>query len=132
MRIYLDASAIVKLIKREPETAAVRAFLKRHARDDLVTSALSRTEVVRAVLAEGSVAVAHAREVLDRLAQVTVSRSILDSAALLETAGQLRTLDAIHLATAQRIGTTLRAVVTYDARMAAAADDLAIAVSRPG
>ena len=131
MRLYLDASALVKLVIAEAETAALRAYLRRHRRDELVTSALSRVEVVRAVMPAGPAAAAAARRLTAGLAQLTLSRRILDSAAALQTTAPVRTLDALHLASAQRVGASLRAVVTYDARMAAAAQELALTAIAP-
>ncbi len=53
MRLYLDSSALVKLVQREADTDALRKFLRRHRSDQLVASALARVEVVRAVSAGG-------------------------------------------------------------------------------
>ena len=131
MRLYLDASALVKLVREEAESSSLRAFLRRHRRDDFVTSALSRVEVVRAVAPAGPAAASAARRLVDGVAQLSLTRSILDNAAMLQTTTPMRTLDAIHVASAQRIGASLRAVVTYDARMAAAAKELAISVVAP-
>jgi len=132
MRLYLDSSALVKLVQRETESNALRRFLRRNRADQLVTSALARVEVVRAVLIGGPAAVAHARRQLSRLDQVLLSTEVLDRAATLAPDLQLRSLDAIHLAAAQVVGADLRAVVTYDHRMADAALDLGVAVERPG
>ncbi|MGH7610958.1 MAG: type II toxin-antitoxin system VapC family toxin [Candidatus Dormibacteria bacterium] len=132
MRLYLDSSAVVKLVQRESESAALRRFLRRHRADQLVTSALARVEVVRVVLAGGPAALAQARRQLSRLDQVLLSTEVLDRAATLAPNLQLRSLDAIHLAAAQVVGADLRAVVTYDRRMADAAQDLGLAVEWPG
>jgi predicted nucleic acid-binding protein len=128
---YLDASALVKLVARERESTALRAHLRRHRGDDMVTSALSRTEVVRAVLAGGPEAVAQARRVLARLAQVAVDAVVLDDAGTLSAPGLLRSLDAVHLASARQFGADLREIVTYDARMSAAATSIGIVVAAP-
>ncbi|MFZ0170574.1 MAG: type II toxin-antitoxin system VapC family toxin [Acidimicrobiales bacterium] len=132
MRLYLDSSALVKLVQREKESDALRRFLRRHRADQLVTSALARVEVVRAVLIGGPAALAQARRQLSRLDQILLSTEVLDRAATLAPNVQLRSLDAIHLAAAQLVGGDLRAVVTYDRRMANAAQDLGFAVERPG
>lgn len=131
MRLYLDSSALVKLVQREAESDALRRFLRHHRADPLVTSALARVEVVRAVLIGGAAALAQARRQLSRLDQVLLSREVLDRAATLAPTIQLRSLDAIHLAAAQVVGTDLRAFVTYDRRMADAAQDLGFAVEMP-
>ena len=132
MRLYLDSSALVKLVQREAESEALRRYLRRHRADQLVTCALARVEVVRAVLAGGPPALAHARRQLSRLDQVVLTAALLDRAATLAPDVPLRSLDAIHLAAALVVGEELRAVVTYDRRMAGAAEDLGIEVETPG
>jgi predicted nucleic acid-binding protein len=125
---YVDSSAIVKLAVAEPESPALRRALSR--RQTLVTSALARTEVARALLGLGPEAVRRGDEVLRRLQLLRVNDRVLSDAGRLEPA-QLRSLDAIHLATAQQFGTSLKRVVTYDARMADAARALGWSVSSP-
>jgi predicted nucleic acid-binding protein len=126
---YLDSSAIVKLAVREPESLALRRYLRR--RQPLVSSALARTEVLRALLAAGDEALARGRQVLQRIDLVRVNDPILSAAGVLQPPG-LRSLDAIHLATAQYLGEELAAVVTYDDRMANAAKGLGYRVVQPG
>ena len=128
MATYLDSSAIVKLAVREAESAALRHFLRR--RSPLVSSALARTEVLRALLPAGEKAIARGRSVLRRLDLVRVSPRVLDAAGLWLPPG-LRSLDAIHLATAQELGSELRAFVTYDGRMAEAAKQIGYRVLNP-
>jgi predicted nucleic acid-binding protein len=132
VKLYLDSSALVKLVQQESETSALRRFLRRHRADGRVTSTLARVEVVRAVAAGGPLAIAHARRQLGRIDQVHLDRVLLDDAATLSPSIVLRSLDAIHLATARSIGADLRSVVTYDQRMQAAADALGIVVDAPG
>lgn len=129
MATYLDSSAIVKLAVREPESLALRRYLRR--RQPLVSSALARTEVLRALLAAGDEALARGRQVLQRIDLVRVNDPILSAAGVLQPPG-LRSLDAIHLATAQYLGEELAAVVTYDDRMANAAKGLGYRVVQPG
>ncbi len=131
MKVYLDTSALVKLVQREPESAALRRWLRRARADVRVTSALARTELVRPVLPGGPAAVGHARRLLGRLYIVSVDRDVLDRAGTLDAGVPLRSLDAIHLATAQAVGTDIRAVLTYDRRMAAASTGLALPVATP-
>lgn len=131
MRLYLDSSAIVKLVQREPESAALQRYLRRHKGAERVTSALSRVEVVRAVLPGGAAPVAHARRQLGRTFQVALDRDVLDRAATLAPGTLLRSLDALHLASAQVLSADLQAVVTYDQRMADAAAALGLPVSAP-
>jgi len=116
--LYLDSSAIVKLVIAEPESAALRQYLRR--RRPLVTSALARIEVARALLPLGPTAVRRGLEALGRLDLIRVSDRILADAGALMPA-ELRSLDAIHLATMQQLGAGLARVVTYDDRMSAAA-----------
>ena len=125
---YLDSSAIVKLVVAEPESQALRAHLRR--RRPLVSSALARTEVLRALLPAGGIAMSRSREVLRRLDLVRINDRVLDMAGTLEPA-QVRSLDAIHLATAQLLGEDLAQVVTYDDRMAEAARSLGLKTTSP-
>lgn len=125
---YLDSSALVKLAVAEPESAALRRYLRRHR--VLVTSALARTEVGRALLPLGDAAVRRGTAVLSRIDLLRVSDTVLEAAAVLQPAG-LRSLDAIHLATAGILGTDLARVLTYDVRMADAASALGWTVVAP-
>jgi predicted nucleic acid-binding protein len=131
VKLYLDSSAIVKLVQREAQSSALQRYLRRHREDRRVTSALARVEVVRAVAGGGSHAVAHARRQLERVDQLAVDRDLLDAAAMLVPGERLRSLDAIHLASAQALASDLRAVVTYDERMAAGGLALGLAVEAP-
>lgn len=127
--VYLDSSALVKLAVAEQESAALRAYLRR--RRPLVSSALSRTEVGRALLPLGPRAVQRGAEVLRRIELVRVSDRTLELAGTL-LPPELRALDAVHLATAHQLGTSLRRLVTYDERMAGAADAMGWTVHAPG
>ena len=111
---YVDSSAIVKLVAVEPETQALYRFLKR--RHPLVSSGLASTEVRRAVLPLGDRFVRQATDVLARFELVRVSNEVLEDAGRLEPTS-LRSLDAIHLATAALFGNTLGGVISYDRRM---------------
>ncbi len=125
---YVDSSAIVKLAVAEPQSRALRRHLSR--RQPLVTSALARTEVARALLPLGPDGVTRGEEVLARLELLRVNDRALIIAGEMQPA-ELRALDAIHLATAMQLGASLRAVVTYDRRMATAARALGWSVSAP-
>ena len=125
---YLDSSAIVKLAIAEPESAALRRYLRR--RRPLMTSALARTEVARALLPLGPEAVRRGLEALRRLELIRVSDRVLADAGTMMPA-ELRSLDAIHLATMQQLGTGLARVVTYDDRMSAAAAAMGRSVVAP-
>lgn len=131
MKLYLDSSAIVKLVQREPETLALRRYLRRFRDDQLFTSALARVEVIRAVAPGGPAALTQARRQLSRLAQVAITDDLLNQATNLSADSLLRSLDAIHLAAARLAGSDLRAVVTYDSRMATVAAELGVPVQSP-
>jgi uncharacterized protein len=130
MRIYMDTLALAKLVVAEDESSSLRSFIRQQAEDGLFTAALARTELVRAVAPNGAQAIADARKLLNGLDTVALTRQLLDDAGTLQPL-RLRSLDAIHLVAAQRAGETLRAVVTYDARMLSAAADLGIATVSP-
>jgi uncharacterized protein len=116
--LYLDASALVKLVVGEPESGALRRYLR--SRPARVTCALSRVEVPRAVRQYGVHAVNRARLLFQRLDVIALDDELLDRAASIEPA-VLRSLDAIHLAAAWTLGDELTGIVTYDDRLAAAA-----------
>jgi predicted nucleic acid-binding protein len=130
VRIYLDTSALVKLVVAEDESQALKHYLGAHADDSLFSAALARTELIRAVAPDGAQAIADARHLLSGLDTVTLTRQLLDDGGTLLPL-RLRSLDAIHLAAAQRAGDSLRAVITYDARMLSAAADLGISTASP-
>jgi predicted nucleic acid-binding protein len=120
--IYLDSSALVKLVVREPESAALFRFLEAHP--ERVSSALARVEVVRAVrrLPRSAAAVERAALVLDRVALVPIDGEVLANAATLDPS-TLRSLDAIHLGTALTLP-LLDAFVAYDGPLLDAAVQL--------
>ena len=131
MQLYLDTSAIVKLIVLERESAPLTEYLSDFPDDVRFTSALTRTELIRAVSRSGSLdMVAHARRVLGRLDTVSLTHRLLDEAGGMNPV-HLRTLDAIHLAAAAT-APELRALVTYDDRLAEAAKRSGMAVAAPG
>lgn len=124
---YLDSSAIVKLAVAEPQSRALRRYL---ARKPLVTSALARTEVARALLPLGADALERGEDTLRRVQLLRVNDRVLAAAGRLAPP-ELRSLDAIHLAAAQLLAASLRCVVTYDVRMADAARVLDFSVASP-
>ena len=125
---YLDSSAIVKLVVEEPESMALRRHLRR--RTPLISSALARTEVLRALLLEGDAALARGRAVLNRVDLIRVSDRVLGAAGVL-LPSEVPSLDAIHLESARQLGTDLGQFVTYDERMLAAAKQLGLNAKRP-
>lgn len=126
--IYLDSSAIVKLVVSEPESTALRRYLRK--RRPLVTSALARTEVARALLPLGRPAEARGADVLHGFEVVRINDRILRTAGAM-LPYDLRSLDAIHLATAAQLGDALARVCTYDELMATAAAGLGFRVAAP-
>jgi predicted nucleic acid-binding protein len=132
---YADASALVKLVRDEPESAALRAFL---ADADLVSCELVLTEVPRAVRRGAArdtrldldVLVARAGEVLDAVALEPLDRALLLAAGALAEPG-LRALDAIHVAAAVDL-VPLDGFLTYDDRQAAAARLAGLRTVSPG
>ena len=125
---YLDSSAIVKLAVREPESDALRRYVRR--RRPLVSSALARAEVLRALLPGGEAALTAGRHALARVDLVRVNDRVLNLAGSLQPA-ELRSLDAIHLATARLFGRTLARLISYDDRLTTAATSLGITVVAP-
>ena len=129
--VYLDASAIVKLVAPEPETEALLSALA--GWPDRVSSALTRVEVYRALWrARASRATrARADAVLSNLVCIGIDDHVLSRAASFKDP-LLRALDAIHLATALSIGDDPDAFVTYDTRLARAAQHQRLRVQHPG
>ncbi len=126
--VLLDSSALVKLVIREPETAALRRYLA--SRPQRIACQLVRTEVPRAVRHFGPGALAKTRSVLQRVQMIRLDDDLLDAAALIDPA-VVRSLDAIHLAAAPLLARELEAVVTYDGRMRTAAERIGLAVASP-
>jgi len=125
---YLDSSAIVKLALEEPESVALRRHLA--GTKTRVSSALAQVEVVRALASCGPVEAERGRAILREIDIVRIGGDVLSRAATLGPPG-LRSLDAIHLATALLFGDELRHIVTYDARLAAAARAAGLRVTAP-
>ncbi len=128
--IYLDTSAFVKLIRGEEETSALQAFLRQRPGTPLVSSALLVVETRRAILREAPGQLARADLLLTRIDQVDVTRAVLEAASRLPDPS-LRSLDAIHLATALQLDQDLEALVTYGSRLATAAERQKLPVATP-
>ncbi|MFP5345789.1 MAG: type II toxin-antitoxin system VapC family toxin [Actinomycetes bacterium] len=129
--IYLDSSALLKLVRREDETQALLQWLDGEPDTPLVTSELGRVEVLRATRRIGDVALSVARAVLADLDLVPLDRLVQDRACDLDDPG-LRTLDALHLASAVLLGEALVHFVAYDHRLLHAASHLGLPVTAPG
>ena len=127
--LYADSSALVKLVIQEPETPALRTHLSGDV--VLASSQLALVEVPRATaIADPSAGVrAETERLLSRCALVEVTERLLREAAAL-AGTDVRTLDAIHLATAQRLQP--HELVVYDLRLQRAASRAGFAISHPG
>jgi predicted nucleic acid-binding protein len=130
MASYIDASAAAKLVLEKPESRALARWLAAKGRV-AVTSHLTRTELIRATRRLVPDRMSEARAVLDAMTVVTVSTAVFERAATIDRES-LRSLDAIHLASATELGDELDELVTYDARLAEAALAYGIPVLAPG
>ncbi len=128
--IYLDSSAILKLVRSEAETVALSEWLTLHRDQPLVMSEIGRVEVLRAARRVGARAFAEARVLLGDLDLVPRDRAVQDLAS--EIGDPLRTLDALHLASAVLLSEFVAALVTYDHRLAGAAQSEDLTVAAPG
>lgn len=131
--IYLDTAALVKLIRVEPESAALVGWLNDRQEQPLVASALVEVEIPRALRRSQPSALGAVAGALSRLHRIEINAAVRATAgAYVEP--HLRPLDAIHLATAELLaasGQPLQAFVTYDKRLAAAAGTAGLPVAAP-
>ena len=129
MRLYADTSALTKLLKREAETSGLRTWLA-DSRAELLSSAMIIAELGRVGLAYG-IPAASIAAVLQQIDTVGITDEVLRSAGRLPAApGRvLRTLDAIHIASALTVG--YDTVLTYDKPMTDAAVHHGLAVVAP-
>lgn len=118
--IYADSSALMKLVREEAETAALRAWLGAQPETPVVTSELGRVEVLRAARRVSAEAVTEARAVIGDLDLVVLDRAVQDLACDIGEPA-LRALDALHLASAVLLADELTAFVAYDDRLLGAA-----------
>jgi predicted nucleic acid-binding protein len=128
--IYLDTSAAAKLVHSEAESAALAVFLAARFTTPLVSSALLYPELVRAVSRHRPGLAGRAVLLLQRIMTVPLGSDIVRSAATIGTP-LLRTLDALHLATAAIVASQLDAFITYDKRLAEAAAGIGLEVATP-
>ena len=128
-RVYMDSSALMKLVFEEHETDALETFLR--DRPLRLSNSLARVEVMRAVRTVGDELVArHADDVLRAVELIAPDAGLLADAARLDPL-TLRTLDAVHLATAVALTDDIDGMVVYDRRLAAAARDAGLEVFAP-
>ena len=125
--IYIDSSAILKLIVQEKESDAVRSI----TRARFITSEISRVEIIRAVLRHEPKSLKTAESVLKNINILTIDSATLTQAERLPEQINIRGLDAIHLASAGKFGLRITALLTYDKQMAKAARELGFEVLAP-
>src|SRR5487761_1716762 len=116
---YLDTSAAFKLLAAEEHADAFLAFYRDHRSDNWISSDLLRIEVSRAVTRTWPALIPDAQRLLDAFEYVQIDEDVVRSA-IVEPDRLLRSLDAIHLATARILGPELAALLTYDDRVAKA------------
>ena len=129
MAYYFDTSALAKLLVEEPETLALQAWLSAEPRE-AVSCDLARTELFRAMRRVAPQQFAAVRRLLDSIVLLEVHAADFEHAGRLGSVS-LRTLDAIHIAAALKLGDDLEGLVTYDNRQAEAALSQGIEVVAP-
>jgi predicted nucleic acid-binding protein len=128
--IYIDTSALVKLLFDEPESTALTDWLTLKAEIPKVSSDLSTVELLRTCQRiDGSLA-DDARRLLDGVDLVPIDHAIIQQAAIL-VPRELRSLDAIHLASALSLNEDLTDFVAYDVRLCLAATEAGLRVVSP-
>ena len=119
---YADTSAVIKLLAEETHSRAFTTFYDAHADAEWVSSALLRIEVTRTVVRVMPSLLPDARDLLLAFSYIAIDDDIVEGA-MSEPDRGLRSLDAIHLATARILGEDLDAIVSYDDRLLKAAED---------
>ncbi len=129
--IYVDTSALLKLVKDdESEGPALRAYLAEAAEPRLVSSALLAVEARRGLLRVRPDGLPKVDLLLADVSQISISGAVIESAGRLPDP-VLRSLDAIHLATALLVREELDVLLSYDTRLLAAAKDHGIPTASP-
>ncbi|MHB8620042.1 MAG: type II toxin-antitoxin system VapC family toxin [Chloroflexota bacterium] len=133
--IYVDSSAVVKMARRESGTTELVGWLNSRSDAALVSSALVEVEVTRALRRYAPAALPGVPGILARLYKIEIDLTVRAMAAAYGSQ-TLRTLDAIHLATAQLLMAEategVEAFVAYDNRLLQAASDLGLPTVSPG
>jgi predicted nucleic acid-binding protein len=127
--IYLDASALVTLLARRTYAKELREFLDSRPVMPMATSTLGFVETVRTMDRIGDYPDLM-RDLVSGFTEILLTEEIRDAAAHLP--GALRTLDAIHVASAQVLGDALDTLVTYDKRMLDVARTEGLPAEAPG
>jgi hypothetical protein len=133
--IYLDSAAVVKLVRQEAHSADLVAWLNVHQDVPLVSSTLVEVEVPQALRRSAPQALVGVPAAVGRLFRLEMDSTIRAIAAAFAEP-TLRSLDAIHLATAHLLvnesGAALTAFVTYDRRLLTAAQTAGLPTASPG
>jgi uncharacterized protein len=128
--IYLDSAAVVKLVHAEAESQALRDWLGDRSSLGWVSSVLVEVETVRALARHAPEAIGRLPLIFDLMLLVEISPQVRALAERVMPPA-VRTLDAIHLATALRMSAQLTSLVTYDRRLADAATAAGLTVDSP-
>ncbi|MFR9802756.1 type II toxin-antitoxin system VapC family toxin [Pseudonocardia sp. RS010] len=130
--IYLDTAALVKLVRSEPESTALADWLDARPDQPWVSSVLVEVELPRALRRVEPTLLVDVPATLARVARYEID-DIVRAAAAAYPDPDLRSLDAIHLATARGVfGKHLTAFVTYDRRLLSAAESAGLPTAHPG
>lgn len=127
---YADTSAVIKLLAEESHSRAFAVFYDSHTDSEWVSSALLRIEVTRSVIRAMPALMPEARDLLSAFSYIAIDEDVVE-AAMNEPDRGLRSLDAIHLATARILGDDLGAIVSYDDRLLKAAADAGLGTASP-
>jgi len=127
---YADTSAVIKLLVEEEDSKAFAEFYDAHADAEWVSSALLRIELTRAVARVAPPLLPEARDLLLAFSCIAIDDDVVDGAVNEPDRG-LRSLDAIHLATARILAPELDALIAYDARLLRAAADAGLLTLSP-
>lgn len=127
---YADTSAVIKLLVEGTDSTAFAAFYDTHSDAEWVSSALLRIEVGRAVARAMPALLPDARDLLLAFSCIAIDDDVVEGA-MNEPDRSLRSLDAIHLATARILAPELDALVTYDDRLLRAASDAGLVTVSP-
>jgi predicted nucleic acid-binding protein len=130
--IYLDTAAVVKLVRREDASDALVDWLNEQVDRTFVSSSLVEVELPRALRRHEPALLTAAPAVLAQISVYDVDETVRATAAAYEDP-LIRSLDAIHLATADAVlGDDLTAFVSYDRRLLATAEKLGLPTASPG
>jgi len=127
---YSDTSAVIKLLAEETHSKALAEFYDSHADAEWISSALLRIEVTRAVNRALPALLPDARDLLLAFSYIAIDDEVVEGA-MNEPDRGLRSLDAIHLATARILAEDLDAIISYDDRLLRAATDAGLATLSP-